>query len=454
MSAYDARAQALPAAELGMSWWRPPVRRTAVAATEGSRAAFRALVAFTVILLLSPQIWFPFLGPLRIAFLAAGLAIGAHVFHQTSRHRPVTPPYVEIGLALALVCWSVVTIPLSFWPGGSVTVLTDHYLKAIAFFWLLGTVVTSTDRLRTLAWTLVLCSIPLSATAIFNYLTGMFLSTGVPGLKRIYGYHGGSGLVGNPNDLALMLNLIIPVAGAVLLSARRPAGRWTAAGALLLGATAVILTFSRAGFLTLVTTFIMFIVILARRRSPGAAAALMIAALAVPPLLPEGYMQRLSTITDLAADATGSAQGRYQDLALAGEVILHNPIIGVGIGQDVLAMREERGGEGWTSVHNAYLQYAVDLGLPGVLLFVWLHVSCFRSARAIEVRASRDPNMRDLTHMAQGVQIALIAFAVAAFFHPIAYQFYFFSIGGLALALKTACRGDLRDRHAPAPHRP
>ena len=28
-------------------------------------------------------------------------------------------------------------------------VLTDHYLKAVAFFWLLGTIVTSTERLRT-----------------------------------------------------------------------------------------------------------------------------------------------------------------------------------------------------------------------------------------------------------------------------------------------------------------
>src|SRR6185436_14143659 len=105
------------------------------------------------------------------------------------------------GIALALVAWSIVTIPLSYWPGGSVDVLTDHYLKAIVFFWLLGTVLTSADRVRMFAWTLVICSIPLAATCMHNYLSGMFLSTGVPGLRRIYGYDGGSGLVGNPNDL-------------------------------------------------------------------------------------------------------------------------------------------------------------------------------------------------------------------------------------------------------------
>jgi probable O-glycosylation ligase (exosortase A-associated) len=404
--------------------------------------AFRALVAFTVILLLSPQIYFPILGSMRIAFLAAGLAIGAHVIDRTMRQRAITPMYTEIGIALSLVVWSVVTIPLSYWPGGSVEVLTDHYLKAIAFFWLLGTVTTNLARARTLAWTLVLCSIPLAATGMHNYFVGMFLSTGVPGLKRIYGYDGGSGLVGNPNDLALMLNLIIPITAAAALGARRRWMKWLAWSTLGLSAVTVILTFSRAGFLTLLTTFVMFLVILARRKSPAAAAVLMIAALAVPPLLPHGYIDRLSTITNIATDRTGSAHGRWDDLHLAGEVILTNPVIGVGIGQDVLALRDERG-TGWTSVHNAYLQYAVDLGIPGFLLFVWLHISCFRSARAVEKRTSGDPALRELAQLGQGVQIALLSFAVAAFFHPIAYQFYFFTIGGLAIALKNACRNEI-----------
>jgi hypothetical protein len=41
------------------------------------------------------------------------------------------------------------------------------------------------------------------------------------------------------------------------------------------------------------------------------------------------------------------------------------------------------------------------------------------------------------------VQVSLVAFAVAAMFHPIAYQFYFFSIAGLAVALRNACRAEI-----------
>jgi O-antigen ligase len=103
----------------------------------------------------------------------------------------------------------------------------------------------------------------------------------------------------------------------------------------------------------------------------------------------------------------------------------------------VLAMNQSRGDD-WVSVHNAFLEYAVDLGLPGLLLFVWLYLTCFWSARTVERRAARDPSASDLAHLAAGVKIALVGFGVAAFFHPIAYQFYFFAIGGLAVALKHA----------------
>jgi hypothetical protein len=61
----------------------------------------------------------------------------------------------------------------------------------------------------------------------------------------------------------------------------------------------------------------------------------------------------------------------------------------------------------------------------------------------------RRAGMRDLTIFAAGVQIALVAFAVAAFFHPIAYQFYFFCVAGLAVAVKNAFRAEVRQASTP-----
>src|SRR5207249_7134248 len=89
---YPNAAPALLQPPATAAWWRQPtVEDGTPAATQTStdQFAFWSLVAFTAILLLSPQIWFPALGALRIAFLAAGLAIGAHLLQRLADHPPV-----------------------------------------------------------------------------------------------------------------------------------------------------------------------------------------------------------------------------------------------------------------------------------------------------------------------------------------------------------------------------
>ena len=102
------------------AWWRPratptedPVQDARLAAharrvapTRANVIAFRALIAFTVILLLSPQAWFPVLGQLRIAFVAAIVAIGAFLMDRVVRRDGAAPVTAEIGIALMLVAWN------------------------------------------------------------------------------------------------------------------------------------------------------------------------------------------------------------------------------------------------------------------------------------------------------------------------------------------------------------
>jgi probable O-glycosylation ligase (exosortase A-associated) len=403
--------------------------------------AFKALVAFTAILLLAPQEWLPVLKSLRIALVAATVSLVAYMFDSAVQRRPVSTFSPEMGLALALVGWAIITVPLSYWPGGSVHELTERFLKAVAFFWLIGTLVITRKRLLIFTWTLVLCAIPLAATGVMNFLDGEFVTSRRAVVQRIAGYSG-SGIASNPNALALMLNLLIPLTGALLLISRSIAAKAVAAATLLLSVATVVITFSRAGFVALITIVLLSLVALIRRRLPGAAIAIFVAALVIPSLLPPGYLDRLNTITDIEKDRTGSAQGRWEDFGAAVDVVAINPITGVGIGQDILALNEQRGPT-WRSVHNVYLQYAVDLGLPGAALFIWLLIACFRSATRVRLRVAREPRLRDLVVLAAGVQIALAAFAIESFFHPVAYQFYFFCIGGLAVALKNTCRTEL-----------
>src|SRR5215467_14599473 len=268
----------------GAIWWRPELEAApAFDGVGGKSLAFGGLVLFTVVLLLSPQTFFPILKTVRIALLAAGLAIGAHMTDATVRREPITPSGAETTITFALLGWTVLTVPFSMWPGGSVALLTDQYIKALVFFWMIAAMVTNRERLTTFAWSLTVCSIPLALSALLHFAKGDFLSTGTS-IQRIEGY---AGLSGNPNDLALTLNLLIPFTGALLLTTRSWLGRAVAACALFVSIPAVIVTFSRAGFLTLAAIGIMGLICFVRRRALLPAAGLVVVALAIMPVLPK-----------------------------------------------------------------------------------------------------------------------------------------------------------------------
>jgi O-antigen ligase len=149
------------------------------------------------------------------------------------------------------------------------------------------------------------------------------------------------------------------------------------------------------------------------------------------PFAPSGYLERLLTLRAIEADPTGSAQARWSGTLAALEHVAEHPIVGAGLGMNILVLNESVGAT-WRVVHNTYLEYAVDLGLPGVVLFSLLLLRSWQSARMARRLASPET-----AQLAEGIEISLMGFAVAAVFQPVAYQFYFFYIAGLAVAVQT-----------------
>jgi O-antigen ligase len=421
------------AAASQLGWWRRDndiVDSTTVvtrgAESVGSPVAFAALVGFTVVMVLAPQQFVPVLAPMRLAFVFAIVAIASQIFAgSASTMQPMMP--LELKLLAALVGVAMLSIPTSYWPTGSVNTLTQQYLKSVAIFWLVGAAVTAVSRLRALLWTLALTAMPLALVGVNNYLSGSFVR------DRVVGYD--SGLASNPNDLALTLNLFIPLTVMLGVTSKRlwlQALAWSGAAA---SVVAVLMTLSRAGFLTLVAEIALIVLFLVRRRALGALATLALLGSITLVVLPAGYVSRVGTIFNIQSDPTGSAQERWRDTQAAMRFVGGHPIIGAGVGVGILAMNETRGAL-WIDVHNAYLNYAVDLGLPGLLLFLALMATCYRSARRVERQPSNLVG-EDLPAFAAAIRISLIGFVVAAFFHPVPYHFYFYYVAGLCVALKT-----------------
>ena len=404
--------------------------------------AFPALWLYTFILLVAPQILIPPLAAVRPALVVGTIAIAIHLGERGRRRRGPWPA----GLALAggLLAWSVITLPVSYWPGGSVTFLTGLYVKTLALFWLVCEVVDTRARLRRLVWGLALMGAVPAAVTLSNYVSGTLRG------ERVLAYETALGV--NPNDIALLLTVLLPLALGLFALERRPAMRALLAGVAALDAAAVITTFSRGGFLALLVALLLALVIRRTRLATagrGLTAAvgglLLVAAVG----LPGGYVAHMATIGDIDADPTGSAQARWSDMKTAVRYLVSHPVIGSGIGNDFLALNEARGSQ-WKSVHNVYLQYGVELGLPGLALFVALLVTALRAAGEARRRAAAGGD-RELAVLARAVWIALVTFAVAGLFSTAGYNFPFYYLAGLAIAARAVAVGATRPVTAPAP---
>src|SRR5262245_61673139 len=228
----------------------------------GSSLPFWGLMAFTFVLLLAPQTFVPVLATLRIALVIGAATIAAHLLDRFIRPQQVARHRREMRIAACLAGWAIVTVPFSFWPGGSVAFLIDVYFKTLAVFWLLANTVTTLRRFRQVAWALTLMAIPIAVTAVRNFASGMFMPQAAE-TSRIAGY--GASLTGNPNELALLLNLILPISFGLFLMSRKILTRTLLLAVVVADVLAVVLTFSRAGFMTLATIALMYLWKLRRR---------------------------------------------------------------------------------------------------------------------------------------------------------------------------------------------
>jgi O-antigen ligase len=428
----------MASANTHLEWWRPvpPPQAAAAAATDGPRPsklsiwAFRALVTFAAINITAPQELMPALAPLRLALLAAGAAMAAYLSEVWSGNAPKSAPPTELKLGVGLLVWATLTLPLSLWPGGSFQFLFNQFIKSIIIFWLLARVIRTPSQLHTVFWTMTLVSVPLVYAGISQMQSGELVR------GRIQGY--ASGLTANANDLAMMVDLILPLAVIVGMLAKTRGKRLVAFAIVGLNLLCLGATYSRGGFLGLAVMMIAAMALMARR---GRWAVIGLAVVALPvtvAVLPSSYLDRLSTISDVDSDETGSAQGRWAGMKAAVEYMVTDPVTGAGLVQDAEALVKIQGNKAnWLHVHNSYLAVGVDLGLPGLAMYLGMIYLAYRRLKRVE-RESFAAGRLEMSLMATGLRLSCLGLMTTLFFSPSAYNFPVFYLVGLALALDVA----------------
>ena len=406
------------------------------------------MVAFTALLFFRPQDHIPALAALHLAELTALAGLAAMALRRIGSGQSIAYINAEVGGVIALGGVILLTIPFSFWPGGSLTLFSDIYVKIILIFALMITTITTPKRLYQMIWLIVLLCGYVSARGIFDYLRGVNLIED----NRLRGALGG--FMENPNDLAMNLVVFMAPALFLMFHDRGTVRRLAAAAIVLAMALTIIFTKSRGGFIG-VTAMGLVVMYYMLRERPGVIFAVLFVMLVAMPVVPNSFWDRMSSITNPDEDETGSREQRIQLYRQGLQVFAENPLTGIGAGQfqnyDGKMMTTR-----WHATHSVWLQVGAELGIFGLLTFgflVWRALAAGLAARRLirgPTRKNRPastltPEERRIIDLnAKGMIAGLTGWFVCAFFASVAFNWTFYYVLALAVAGKEIARSACR----------
>lgn len=363
------------------------------------RLAFVCVVLFYGVYFLRPQDIIPGLAVVPIAkifgvlaILALGLGLVARAIHLTR----------EIVLLLLFLFYLCLTIPFSIWPGGAFDVVVFGAAKAIVIPIAAMGVLTTVTRFRRLLLVQTFAMLILAISSLAHYSGGRMFGVG--------------SMFGDPNELALDICIVLPVCVAMLMTTKNFFKKifWIAAIALFL--FAIVLTYSRGGFLALLVVCLTVpwrfrFKLKSTLGLAGLGTAILFVAVVVAGS--SSYIERIKSITNPDADTSGSSAYRQELLMASIRTTFEHPIFGVGPGQFMQVSGS------WHQSHNTYTQISSDAGIPALLIFL---VIMWTTARNL-ARAKRSVPVDQMWYLTAAVHCGLLSYLVGGAFLSTAYWF-------------------------------
>ncbi|MBA2458079.1 MAG: O-antigen ligase family protein [Gemmatimonadales bacterium] len=194
---------------------------------------------------------------------------------------------------------------------------------------------------------------------------------------------------GDPNDLAMVLALGVPMAWYLGMTYRQPVLAWVCRVYLPLAVVAIGLTGSRGGMVA-TTVALLTVPLSMTRLSPGRLAMSMAmlgvaGALAVA-YVPDTIVQRLLTIGSELEGGRIGGRGKLWEAGL--EAFVHKPVAGYGTGHYRQAIFPILAGASQVA-HNSYISVLVEQGIVGFLLYMTMLLSVFRAVLKLPVLERR-----------------------------------------------------------------
>jgi len=316
----------------------------------------------------------------------------------------------EARYLLVMVCLLFVSAVFSpLWRGGAFFHTLD-FSKVIVAWVLTFVLVTDFEKFRRIIF------IQSGSVAVIAAISTLKSRSH----ERLEGVLGG--IYSNPNDLAFAIVLSLPFCLAFLLSTPKGLRKAGWLFFMLIMAAALFLTASRGGFVTFVVagTICLWHFGVKGRRFYLIAVVGCVGMLLL--VVAGGRLKdRWFALSDRGLEtrfensAYGSFEERRYLIIKSLEGIEHYPVLGVG-------MHNFGNYSGkWKDVHVAFLQIAVEGGIPVLFLYLMFFARGFSNLR--KIRRMRLPD-REVTLFVGALHSSLVGFVVGALFAPEAYQYF------------------------------
>lgn len=352
-------------------------------------------------------------------------------------------------LGLVLICltlWMALSVPLSLWRGGSFSILVDDWSRCFLLFPVVGGVLISTAQvgkaIRCLAFALF-------TFALLTFTNGVIHS----GRLEMKG-----SLFANSNDIAMAMAMGLFCWWSFYRSSNAFAGI-AALMAQIVMLLVLVKTGSRGSLIALILTLPLLIAQYSTMGRLRLIIGLCIGAVLVSFLAPGSMISRFTVIfspdeevqnqTDLntTVAAVGSTESRMYLLRRSLEVTWSHPIVGVGLGNFMVAENDKAKAEGrrgnWHGTHNTYTQLSSEAGIPAALFYLALFVLGWRALNRVKASIAGHPRQQEiLTSVATLKLLLMFILAVGCFGH-FAYLPFLTTLLGLIYGLSYSSQAEM-----------
>lgn len=341
--------------------------------------AFNIYLFYTTSYFLHFTARFPILAPIRFDLILVGLVFISLLLNRKGQNiGEVNEPDKVLRI---LIIYIILSLPFVKWPGSVIYYGIPEFAKAVIFYYFSVSLINSEKKLKIFIAVFMICQIFRILEPLYLHLTtgywGDFTNMEGEKMERLSGspYD-----VINPNGLAYVIVSIIPFFHYLSLSASRKF-KILYIIAIPVFIYALILTASRSGFLAL--SIIILVILLKSRMKILLLTIIGISSVVVISNLSQIQKERYLSIERNDVRGAATAHGRIEGVEKTFDIALEAPIFGHGLGTSGEANYNAIGMA--LRAHNLYVEVWEDLGLVGLIIFLFFLKSIISNFRIMTV---------------------------------------------------------------------